>query len=122
MAAFTEPANALQAAIAMHRQLHKLNDDLNLTERDRLLLKIGIDAGPCVSVTLNHSPDYFGTTVNTAARVQGTSYPGSIAITEPIVDASAQISNLQGCRWERRALPLKGLDTPVTIHYLFPNG
>jgi class 3 adenylate cyclase len=121
MAAFTDPADALRAAIAMHRQLYKLNDDLNLTERDRLLLKIGIDAGPCVSVTLNNNPDYFGTTVNTAARVQGTSHPGSIAITETIVDASTPITELQGCRWERRAMPLKGLEAPITIHYLFPN-
>jgi class 3 adenylate cyclase len=121
MAAFTEPTHALQAAIAMHRQLNKLNEDLELSERDRLLLKIGIDVGPCVSVTLNNNPDYFGTTVNTAARVQGTSYPGSIAITEPIVEVSAQLTDLQGCRWERRAVPLKGLEAPITIHYLFPN-
>ncbi len=36
-----------------------------------LLLKIGIHEGPCLAVTLNDRQDYFGQTVNMAARVQG---------------------------------------------------
>ena len=36
-----------------------------------LLLKIGIHEGPCLAVTLNNRQDYFGQTVNMAARVQG---------------------------------------------------
>ena len=36
-----------------------------------LLIKIGIHEGPCLAVTLNDRLDYFGQTVNIAARVQG---------------------------------------------------
>ena len=39
-----------------------------------LLLKIGIHEGPCLAVTLNDRQDYFGQTVNMAARVQGLAY------------------------------------------------
>ena len=35
-----------------------------------LLLKIGIHEGPCLAVILNDRQDYFGQTVNIAARVQ----------------------------------------------------
>lgn len=119
MAAFTDPLNALKGAIAMHRQLHQLNQTLSLSPEDHLLIKVGIDVGPCVSVTLNDRPDYFGTTVNTAARVQASSYPGSIAITERLVTDSAVIDDLRNCRWQRQSLSLKGLNDPVTVHYLF---
>jgi class 3 adenylate cyclase len=34
-----------------------------------LLLKIGIHEGPCLAVSLNDRQDYFGRTVNIAARV-----------------------------------------------------
>ena len=37
---------------------------------DGLLLKIGIHEGPCLAVVLDKRQDYFGRTVNIAARVQ----------------------------------------------------
>ena len=38
-----------------------------------LLLKVGIHDGPCLAVTLNERLDYFGSTVNAAARIVGLS-------------------------------------------------
>jgi class 3 adenylate cyclase len=41
-----------------------------LAEQDPpLLLKAGLHLGPCIAVTLNERLDYFGTTVNFAARL-----------------------------------------------------
>lgn len=37
----------------------------------RLVLKAGVHCGPCIAVTLNERLDYFGSTVNIAARLQG---------------------------------------------------
>ncbi len=51
-----------------------------------LLLKIGIHEGPCLAVTLNNSQDYFGQTVNMAARVQGLASSRAIFVTQPVVD------------------------------------
>ena len=50
---------------------------------DDLLLKIGIHVGPCLAVKLNDSRDYFGQTVNMAARIQGLASSRAIVATKP---------------------------------------
>ena len=52
-----------------------------------LIVKIGIHEGPCLAVTLNERQDYFGQTVNIAARVQSLSTSQEIHITGPVIDA-----------------------------------
>ena len=121
MAAFTEPINALSAAIAMHQELERLNQQLALPIEDQLILKVGIDMGPCISVTLNDRPDYFGTVVNTAAKIQATSQGNSIAVTNPIVIEAAAANMLKNCIVQRRSLRLKGLESPITVHHIVPN-
>lgn len=120
MGAFTDPTDALRAAIAMHQQMKNFNHQLALPEEDYLTLKIGLDAGPCISVTLNDRPDYFGTTVNTAARIQATSTGNNIAITDALVTDSATLAELNGSSWQRRELLLKGMGAPITVHYICP--
>jgi class 3 adenylate cyclase len=53
---------------------------------EELLLKIGIHEGPCLAVTLNDRLDYFGQTVNIAARVQGLAMSTSIFATGSVVE------------------------------------
>ena len=118
MAAFTEPEQALQAAIAMHQEIARFNQTLQLPSEDQLILKIGIDVGPCISVTLNERLDYFGTTVNTAARVQATSQGQNIACTEAVLDDPKVAAIAQNYSSVRRNLSLKGLSTPLDILYL----
>lgn len=120
MAAFTDPSQALEAAIEMHHQLAVFNHQSSLPPEDYLVLKIGIDVGPCISVTLNDRPDYFGTTVNTAARIQATSQGHNIAVTDALMEGTLTNQGLQGCSLEKRQVWLKGLDTPMTVHYISP--
>ena len=54
-----------------------------------LVVKIGIHEGPCLAVMLNERQDYFGQTVNIAARVQGLSTSQAIHITGPVIEAPA---------------------------------
>jgi class 3 adenylate cyclase len=49
-----------------------------------LLIKAGIHFGPCIAVTLNDRLDYFGSTVNMAARLEGFSKPNTVVITNPV--------------------------------------
>ena len=56
---------------------------------DDLVVKIGIHEGPCLAVMLNERQDYFGQTVNIAARVQGLSTSQAIHVTAPVIDAPA---------------------------------
>ncbi|MFO1141010.1 MAG: DUF5939 domain-containing protein [Amaricoccus sp.] len=67
MAAFGNTGSATRAAIEMLRDIEALNQ--GLTER-ALSLKIGLHRGAAVVVTQNDRLDYFGQSVNVAARVQ----------------------------------------------------
>jgi class 3 adenylate cyclase len=78
MASFPTPAPALEAAMVMNREIAKVGD---------LELKIGLHAGPCIAVDLNERLDYFGQTVNIAARVQGIADSRQIVCTDSVRDA-----------------------------------
>jgi class 3 adenylate cyclase len=79
MATFPTPDRALAAALRMRKSVRDIRDG-------DLLIKIGIHEGPCLAVTLNERLDYFGQTVNIAARVQGLADAKAIFATKPVVD------------------------------------
>ena len=86
MATFPTPDRAVAAALRMREAMRDLNDGHG---GEDLLLKIGIHEGPCLAVVLNDRQDYFGTTVNIAARVQALADSRVILATGPVVDAPA---------------------------------
>lgn len=45
--------------------------------------------GPCIAVNANNLLDYFGSTVNIAARVQNESVGGDIVLTDALIDDPA---------------------------------
>ena len=79
MASFGDPAHAVKAALAMQARI---------VDHD-LVLKLGVHAGPSVVVTLNDRLDYFGSTVNMAARLQGQSAGGDIVLSRAVADDPA---------------------------------
>lgn len=68
MAVFRRPAAALRAILKAQQALASPPEGVR-----PLMLKVGIHAGPCIAVTLNDRLDYFGCTVNMAARLEGLS-------------------------------------------------
>jgi class 3 adenylate cyclase len=120
MAAFTVPSDALQAAKIMHQELKALNQQLALSPEDELILKIGIDVGPCLCVTLNDRLDYFGITVNTAARVQATSKGNDIAVSDALFKDETANAIAKNCVLQRCDLTLKGLQGSTLVHYIQP--
>ena len=118
MAAFTAPHDALKAAIAMQASMQNFNRNSRngeATLADQLILKVGIHTGACISVTLNERSDYFGTTVNTAARVQGLSQGNDIVFTETLRDQTQAIAAIENYISEQSSVLLKGLSEPITI-------
>ena len=77
MAAFRTPASALSAVWNVQQELTSRGEPL-------LLIKVGIHHGPCIVVNLNDRLDYFGSTVNIAARLPNFSMGGEVIISEPI--------------------------------------
>jgi class 3 adenylate cyclase len=86
MATFIRPEHAIVAGLRMRAAMDALNAERG---RDDLVVKIGIHEGPCLAVMLNERQDYFGQTVNIAARVQGLSTSQAIHVTGPIIEAPA---------------------------------
>ena len=86
MATFIRPEHAIVAGLRMRAAMDVLNAERGT---DDLVVKIGIHEGPCLAVMLNDRQDYFGQTVNIAARVQGLSTSQAIHITGPVIDAPA---------------------------------
>ena len=86
MATFVRPEHALAAGLRMRAAMDALNAERGT---DDLVVKIGIHEGPCLAVMLNERQDYFGQTVNIAARVQGLATSQSFHITGPVIEAPA---------------------------------
>ncbi len=82
MATFPTPDRAIGAALRMRDAMQKINAQRGSED---LILKIGVHEGPCLAVVLNDRQDYFGQTVNIAARVQSLADSRSIFASTPVV-------------------------------------
>ncbi|MDP2372130.1 adenylate/guanylate cyclase domain-containing protein [Reyranella sp.] len=103
MASFGDPANAVRAALAMQAAIAS----------HELVLKLGVHVGPSVVVTLNDRLDYFGSTVNMAARLQGQSAGGDIVLSRAVADDPAVKSVLASVPTREESVALKGFTQPV---------
>ncbi|MBV1698256.1 MAG: adenylate/guanylate cyclase domain-containing protein [Hyphomicrobiales bacterium] len=114
MATFTTPDRALAAALRMRNEMARVNGE---RKNEDLLLKIGIHEGPCLAVTLNNSQDYFGQTVNMAARVQGLASSRAIFVTKSVVDDAnaAKLLEDSGLRPTMRRAALRGIADETTV-------
>jgi class 3 adenylate cyclase len=115
MASFAEPTPALEAATAMTREVRRMGRD-----GADLQLKVGLHSGPCIAVELNERLDYFGQTVNLAARVQGVAQASEIAITESVYSApgAQDVIRAAALRPSREQAFLKGVEGEVTLYRL----
>ncbi len=114
MAAFVEERDAIGAAIEMLERFPTFRG--GLPEAGRTFLKVGVYAGPCYVVTANGILDYFGQTVNLAARLQGAAGAGEVILVEAVADEAAEHGWLGKHRpGERFDAVLKGLEGPVRV-------
>ena len=115
MATFIRPEHALAAALRMRAAMTALN--LQRGTED-LIVKIGIHEGPCLAVMLNERQDYFGQTVNIAARVQSLSTSQEIHITGPIIDspAVATILQQQAIKPIQKHAALRGIADKIVVY------
>jgi class 3 adenylate cyclase len=81
MAVFRKPSSALQAMLRAQEMLAMPPAGV-----EPLTLKAGVHTGPCIAVTLNDRLDYFGSTVNMAARLEGLSTGNDVIISRVLYD------------------------------------
>src|SRR6266508_2990879 len=84
MAVFPTVTQAVRAAFEMQREMSKL-ETYGSIDPTRFL-KVGIHSGPCLAVTLNDRLDYFGTTVNIAARLESLSTGSDVIISRALYE------------------------------------
>ena len=115
MATFPTPDRAVAAALRMRDAMRELNVERG---REDLLLKIGIHEGPCLAVTLNDRQDYFGQTVNIAARVQNLAVSRAIFATESVVDdpQSSKLLATAGLKALPQRAALDGITAQVAVY------
>jgi class 3 adenylate cyclase len=80
MAAFSRVEEALAAVRQMHQKLPAANPGLAVP----LALKSSLHAGPCLAVNANDKLDYFGTTINLAARMVECCQGGDLTVSDEI--------------------------------------
>jgi class 3 adenylate cyclase len=115
MATFATPDRAVSAAIRMREAMSDLGAQ---RQEQNLLLKMGIHEGPCLAVTLNERQDYFGQTVNLAARVQGLAASRAIVVTEQVVENAEAAALLQknGLKPMPRRAALRGIAHETAVY------
>lgn len=112
MAAFRNPVSALRAIWSVQKQLSARGEP-------PLSIKAGIHHGPCIAVNLNDRLDYFGSTVNIAARLPNFSMGSETILSEAIRNDSEVVEFL-----EKNATPnslsrfqgkLRGYELPMDL-------
>jgi class 3 adenylate cyclase len=104
MASFARVEDAVRAAVEMasaagaQRQAHGVD------------VKLGVHAGPCLMIRANDRHDFFGTTVNVAARLQAQAGPGELVLTEELARLPEVATVLAGHAASAFEAELKGIE------------
>jgi class 3 adenylate cyclase len=111
MATFTNPVDAVRAS-------HKIHDTFSPTRSDTpIRLRISLNTGPCIAVRLNANADFFGGTVNIAAKLQALAEAYQIAMSEVTYRAPgvAEYCAEKGAKLEELQYTSKALPKPVAV-------
>lgn len=111
MAVFRQPLGAILAIQSAHAEITKTEGT------PPLYLKVGIHSGPCIAVTLNERLDYFGSTVNAAARLPGLAEGGQIVLSDQTA-SDPQVKEWlasSGLRHEKFKSEIKGFEQSFVL-------
>jgi class 3 adenylate cyclase len=84
MGAFFRLDDAAAAALGMQREIGAWCESQGI--RPALVLKVGVHHGPAIAVTSNDRLDYFGRTVNLAARLGAESAGGDVVLLREVYE------------------------------------
>ena len=111
LAEFPSCADSVKAALDMQARI----------VGHELVLKLGIHAGASVVVNLNDRLDYFGSTVNMAARLQGQSEGGDIVLSRAVAADPAVRELIAAVPSGEESVALKGFADPISFVRLRPS-
>jgi class 3 adenylate cyclase len=117
MASFPKNSNAFESIFSASKKMKEYNLAKEIPEK--VFLKIGVHRGSAILVNLNDRLDYFGSTVNKAARIQSISKTEQISISEEVfLDKEVQsILKANGInRVSKSSHNFKGLEGMYSIY------
>ena len=117
MAAFPNNCQGLKAACLIQEAFAQRDDILS-----DVTIKIGLHRGPTIAVTSNRATDYFGRTVNIAARVQGKSGPGEVVVSHEVLDCPEvkEFLDTKNYPATEKKTTLKGIEGEVQVTVFTP--
>lgn len=114
MAAFADDLDALLASIAILSAFDTFRAQGGW--RAETHIKLGVFGGSCYVVTANGVLDYFGQTVNIAARLQGEARSGELVVEEALADQAIALKAIPASyvveRYDARP---KGVPAPIRV-------
>ena len=114
MAVFADDMDGLLASVAILHAFERFRGEH--PDRRRTHIKLGVFGGSCYVVTANGTLDYFGQTVNIAARLQGEAKSGELVVEEALAARAIEKKALpEGFVVERYDAKLKGVAEPVRV-------
>jgi class 3 adenylate cyclase/carbon monoxide dehydrogenase subunit G len=119
MAAFHDPADAVRAVLSMQDEVAAFNRGRSDAG---IVLKLGLHIGPCIAVTAGEMLDYFGSAVNTAARLEHQCRGGETIISEAVLADPEAREALAGRSVTEDSATLRGLSAPVRFVRVGANG
>jgi class 3 adenylate cyclase len=112
MARFRDPAAAVRTAIEMRDRIERLAAQGTA----QLVLRIGLHRGPAIAVSVRDHIDYFGQTVNAAARIQAAAAPGEIVLSDDVFRGVGVADLLLGYDLIAERRKLRGVSTEMLLH------
>jgi len=111
MATFVDPIDSVKASKKIHETFHPKREDTPIR------LRISLNTGPCIAVRLNSNADFFGGTVNVAAKLQALAEGYQIAMSEATYRAPGVADYLtsQKVELEELSYTSKALPAPVGV-------
>ena len=111
MAAFSRPDDAVRAALAIQDDVASFNSARSGSTP--IVLKLGLHAGSCIAVTTGDVLDYFGETVNIAARLEHQCRGGEVIVSEALAKDASTEAVLAGRILFEETATLRGVSAPV---------
>ncbi len=111
MAAFSDPLDAVKASREIHACFRPERTD------SATRLRISLNSGPCIAVKLNTGVDYFGQTVNLAAKLQSLAESYQVAMSEGVLRSPGVALWLEkeGAKLEDVTFASKALREPIPV-------
>lgn len=117
MASFSTPRDAVAAAVEMITAMEAVTARVK-ADGHETGLKVGVHEGAALAVNAESRLDYFGQTVNIAARVQALAASGEVWVTETVAQGAGVDAVLKAAGFapERRVVSLKGVGAPTPVY------